>query len=451
MIVVESFRFFFFFQAEDGIRYPLVTGVQTCALPSWTGPSPSAATLPRCGSSWSQSASRTWPGSPVIQARPFPDTGVPWSSNRVSRPCPLRWASSCGSTWPAPRSPPVTRLRPGSSPTRYTTGRSPAGATWPGSPSCTPRSRSLTVTPVPPPGCSAAPRRSAARSIWAAVSWRSSSLRCATPSAPTTMPGSTPARRRTPWTRRARRSGFTPVDGDRERCEDHQDPGDPGERMPHRGGHRSAEHQPAYRLRQVRHRVDLHPGLQPAGQGPGRYEHVAAEGQREQDQEPETLQGGGRADQQPDQHPHPAQGEGEEHHQRVRRRDAERVAVEPEAEQHPVAGHHADRHHIADHVAEDQPAQRTRPGDRQTAEPVEDALRDVGVEIDAGTHAAEDDRLHRDARQYVLQVRLPVAAGDRATEQEHEHRHEHDRLQAHVEQLLRVVPDLEDGPPGKCP
>src|SRR5438105_5573429 len=27
--------FFFFFQAEDGIRDPLVTGVQTCALPIW--------------------------------------------------------------------------------------------------------------------------------------------------------------------------------------------------------------------------------------------------------------------------------------------------------------------------------------------------------------------------------------------------------------------------------
>src|SRR5260364_27963 len=27
------FCFFFFFQAEDGIRYDLVTGVQTCALP----------------------------------------------------------------------------------------------------------------------------------------------------------------------------------------------------------------------------------------------------------------------------------------------------------------------------------------------------------------------------------------------------------------------------------
>ena len=28
---------FFFFQAEDGIRDDLVTGVQTCALPIWDG------------------------------------------------------------------------------------------------------------------------------------------------------------------------------------------------------------------------------------------------------------------------------------------------------------------------------------------------------------------------------------------------------------------------------
>src|SRR2546425_6989899 len=28
---------FFFFQAEDGIRDKLVTGVQTCALPIWMG------------------------------------------------------------------------------------------------------------------------------------------------------------------------------------------------------------------------------------------------------------------------------------------------------------------------------------------------------------------------------------------------------------------------------
>src|SRR5438105_12768521 len=31
--VIVLFIFFFFFQAEDGIRDPLVTGVQTCALP----------------------------------------------------------------------------------------------------------------------------------------------------------------------------------------------------------------------------------------------------------------------------------------------------------------------------------------------------------------------------------------------------------------------------------
>src|SRR2546429_8896090 len=29
---------FFFFQAEDGIRYVAVTGVQTCALPIWIRP-----------------------------------------------------------------------------------------------------------------------------------------------------------------------------------------------------------------------------------------------------------------------------------------------------------------------------------------------------------------------------------------------------------------------------
>src|SRR5256714_1933855 len=31
---------FFFFQAEDGIRDKLVTGVQTCALPIWTNSTP---------------------------------------------------------------------------------------------------------------------------------------------------------------------------------------------------------------------------------------------------------------------------------------------------------------------------------------------------------------------------------------------------------------------------
>src|SRR2546421_3733804 len=33
--VLDVFVFFFFFQAEDGIRDLIVTGVQTCALPIW--------------------------------------------------------------------------------------------------------------------------------------------------------------------------------------------------------------------------------------------------------------------------------------------------------------------------------------------------------------------------------------------------------------------------------
>src|SRR5438105_13398457 len=60
------YTFFFFFQAEDGIRDPLVTGVQTCALPIfsantwWQRPS-----LPRKSSVFTTSAaaasaSRCW-------------------------------------------------------------------------------------------------------------------------------------------------------------------------------------------------------------------------------------------------------------------------------------------------------------------------------------------------------------------------------------------------------
>src|SRR2546422_2572713 len=36
-MVSSLFIFFFFFQAEDGIRDVAVTGVQTCALPIWKG------------------------------------------------------------------------------------------------------------------------------------------------------------------------------------------------------------------------------------------------------------------------------------------------------------------------------------------------------------------------------------------------------------------------------
>src|SRR5258708_21053929 len=46
-LVAVSDTFFFFFQAEDGIRDDLVTGVQTCALPIFVSSMPAAcAVLP---------------------------------------------------------------------------------------------------------------------------------------------------------------------------------------------------------------------------------------------------------------------------------------------------------------------------------------------------------------------------------------------------------------------
>src|SRR5699024_11320588 len=45
-------RSFFFFQAEDGIRYRNVTGVQTCALPIWREHMPMASPV-WATSSWS--------------------------------------------------------------------------------------------------------------------------------------------------------------------------------------------------------------------------------------------------------------------------------------------------------------------------------------------------------------------------------------------------------------
>src|SRR5258708_18860286 len=54
---------FFFFQAEDGIRDDLVTGVQTCALPICTIPGPTSRTsssvCPRSSSATSRSCCRT--------------------------------------------------------------------------------------------------------------------------------------------------------------------------------------------------------------------------------------------------------------------------------------------------------------------------------------------------------------------------------------------------------
>src|SRR5205823_7883338 len=69
--VLSIFVFFFFFQAEDGIRDKLVTGVQTCALPILrTAMSPSSRyTTERVCSSTAEASDATNSSSSPIPSR----------------------------------------------------------------------------------------------------------------------------------------------------------------------------------------------------------------------------------------------------------------------------------------------------------------------------------------------------------------------------------------------
>src|SRR6266849_8593068 len=70
--------FFFFFQAVDGIRDPLVTGVQTCALPI---------------SSRSVSAPRPTPACRSAPSAPRPTSATRRSEERrVGKECRSRWS-----------------------------------------------------------------------------------------------------------------------------------------------------------------------------------------------------------------------------------------------------------------------------------------------------------------------------------------------------------------------
>src|SRR5256885_6489670 len=60
-VTLITFMFFFFFQAEDGIRDYKVTGVQTCALPIYTP------------------ASSVWPCMPVTDAQGHTELAGVWA------------------------------------------------------------------------------------------------------------------------------------------------------------------------------------------------------------------------------------------------------------------------------------------------------------------------------------------------------------------------------------
>src|SRR5205823_8473308 len=80
--------FFFFFQAEDGIRDKLVTGVQTCALPisvEYTSTELKFASLTKISlSAWSYAAAGTGPSTTAVGKRmkKSPGNGRGWNAGR---------------------------------------------------------------------------------------------------------------------------------------------------------------------------------------------------------------------------------------------------------------------------------------------------------------------------------------------------------------------------------
>src|SRR5258708_109802 len=79
--------FFFFFQAEDGIRDDLVTGVQTCALPISGTPDMRSLSAYSTPSSTSGSHSAR-----PIQAGATPSTSGRSEERRVGKECRSRWS-----------------------------------------------------------------------------------------------------------------------------------------------------------------------------------------------------------------------------------------------------------------------------------------------------------------------------------------------------------------------
>src|SRR5205823_9225758 len=84
---IDSVFFFFFFQAEDGIRDKLVTGVQTCALP--ISPRSPSSRRTRPGSSSGPDRSRAGERPPGTRCGGC--GGSRSEERRVGKECRSRW------------------------------------------------------------------------------------------------------------------------------------------------------------------------------------------------------------------------------------------------------------------------------------------------------------------------------------------------------------------------
>jgi predicted ATPase/DNA-binding SARP family transcriptional activator len=239
--------------------------------------------------------------------------------------------------------------------------------------------------------------------------------------------------------------GSRPADvgAQRQREEHHEQPGDPREGPRDRHGHRAAQHQAAHRADQVRDRVHVHEGLQPAGHRGGSHERVAAERQRQDQQEHHSLDGAGGADLHADPHRDPGERQREADRYADRRQQRQRAGRDAEAQYVAEADHDHAQQQVPEELREHRAHQRRGPGDRQRPEPVEDALGDVAVHVLPDRDAAHRDRLAEQSRQQELQVVMLRAATQRPAEDVGEQHQEDDRLQRHVDQLLRRAGDLD--------
>src|SRR2546425_9418558 len=86
---------FFFFQAEDGIRDKLVTGVQTCALPICPRPATSAGShysIHRLASRRASPSLRGRPSARTTRSTGSPRTAGRSEERRVGKECRSRWS-----------------------------------------------------------------------------------------------------------------------------------------------------------------------------------------------------------------------------------------------------------------------------------------------------------------------------------------------------------------------
>src|SRR5258708_10808256 len=116
--------FVFFFQAEDGIRYDLVTGVQTCALPISRRPRSPPTVSPRRTSACPSGPDRTT-RTAARSAATGRQEGHPTASRPASPLIPPRLVESYSSSFPSAHQQhlpplPCPRLKP-----RHSTSPSP--------------------------------------------------------------------------------------------------------------------------------------------------------------------------------------------------------------------------------------------------------------------------------------------------------------------------------------